>query len=78
MVYSPRPIAQAIYELERYGIFLILGILLLMPYISQLLGYNPLASFFTWAIGGVLQLVEPLMKLHCLAVESASCGNLLQ
>lgn len=78
MVISPRPIAEAIAQLERYGMFLILGLLLLMPYISQMLGYNPLASFLQMAISNVVTTVEPLMKLHCLAIQSEACGNLLQ
>lgn len=77
MVFAPKPIGKIIYDLERYGMFLILGLLLLMPYISQLLGYNPLAEFFSAAINGVLHIVEPLMKLHCISIRSEACGNLL-
>lgn len=78
MVVSPAPVARFILSMERYGMFLVLGILLLMPWISSQLGYNPLAVFFGWAINGALQTVEPLMQLHCLTVRSESCGNLLQ
>ncbi|MEP3477440.1 MAG: site-2 protease family protein [Hyphomicrobiales bacterium] len=78
MVIASKPIGKFIYELERYGMFLIIGILLLMPYISQVLGYNPLAVFFASAIDNVLHIVEPLMKLHCISIRSEACGNLLQ
>lgn len=77
MTISPKPIAKAIYELERYGIFLILGILLLLPYISNVLGYNPLAEFFIGAINWVTTTIEPLTKLHCFFAESLACKRVV-
>ncbi|GJM02838.1 MAG: peptidase M50 [Rhodomicrobium sp.] len=77
MVYAPRPVGRAIMALEPYGLFLVLGILMLMPYLTSQLGYNPLASFFGGAIEWVLTMVEPLMRLHCISVRSEACGNLL-
>ncbi len=76
MTISPAPIARAIHSLERYGFFLILGILLVMPFISEQLGYNPLNLFFQTMISKVFALVEPLMKLHCISIQSQACGNL--
>ena len=77
MVFAPRPIGRAIHFLEPYGMFLVLAILLMMPLLTDLLGYNPLASFFGGAINWVLGAVEPLMQLHCLSIRSEACGNLL-
>ena len=77
MVIAPRPVGKLIYELERYGMLIIIAILLLMPFFTQLLGVNPLAVFFASAIETVLTIVEPLMKLHCISIRSEACGNLL-
>jgi Zn-dependent protease len=77
MVYAPRPIGRAIMALEPYGMFLVLAILMLMPFMTEQLGYNPLAAFFGGAIEWVLSVVEPLMRLHCISVRSEACGNLL-
>lgn len=77
MAIAPRPIGKVIYDLERYGMLIIIAILLLMPFFTQLLGYNPLAVFFTSAIETVVTIVEPLMKLHCISIRSEACGNLL-
>jgi len=76
MTISPAPIARAIHSLERYGLFLVLGILMLMPFLSEQLGYNPLSLFFDAIIKNVFALVEPLMKIHCLSIQSQACGNL--
>lgn len=77
MVYAPRPIGRAIMALEPYGMFLVLAILMLMPFMTEQLGYNPLAAFLGGAIEWVLSVVEPLMRLHCISVRSEACGNLL-
>jgi Zn-dependent protease len=45
----PRPLAQPLARLERYGFLIILGVLFLLPMLTRRLGYdvNPLA----WLIG---------------------------
>lgn len=77
MTFSPRPVAIAIHRMEPFGLFIVIGILALMPFFSEILGYNPLAVFFQWSLESVFTLVEPLMKLNCLFERSAACGNLV-
>ncbi len=77
MALGPRPLGKFIYEMERFGMFIVLGLLLLMPALTNVLGYNPLFVFFQAAFDLVFQMVEPLMKLHCFNTRSQACGNLL-
>ncbi len=75
MTISPAPIARAIFKLERFGLLLVIGILFMMPLLSDFLGYNPLALFIETSLKKVFSLVEPLMSLKCLFEKSIACGN---
>lgn len=75
MTVSPRPIASAIFRMERFGIFLVLGLLFLMPLFASAFGYNPLAVMIEESLKGVFAIVEPLMRLECLFERSVACGN---
>lgn len=77
MALGPRPLGKVLYELERYGMFIILGLLLMMPLFSQLFGYNPLGVLFLTTIKWVVNFIEPLTKLHCFFIESNACGRVI-
>ncbi len=76
MVYAPTRLAVILARLQTYGLFLVLGILLLLPWISDMIGFNPLSVFFQTLMNHVFTAIEPLMKLHCLGIQSEACGNL--
>ena len=76
MVYAPNRLAVVLARLQTYGLFLVLGILLLLPWISELIGFNPLSVFFQTLMNVVFTAIEPLMQLHCLWTQSEACGNL--
>jgi Zn-dependent protease len=58
----PRPLAMRLARLERLGIFIVLGLLLLLPYVGEKLGLDldPLG----WLIGyGVNSLANLIFKV---------------
>lgn len=77
MALGPRSLGSLIFKMERYGMLIIIGILLMMPLFTQALGYNPLAVFFTSSIKIVFTLVEPLTNIHCIFVDSESCRRVV-
>lgn len=77
MALGPRPLGRVIYEAERYGMFIIIGLLLMMPLFTQMLGYNPLGVFFLGAIKWVSELIDPLTKLHCFFIETNACKRVI-
>ena len=77
MALGPRSLGKVIYEMERYGMLIIIAILLLMPVFTSVLGFNPLAAFFGSAIKFVFHLVEPLTNIHCLFVDSDACKRVV-
>ncbi len=77
MALGPRSLGEIIFKSERYGMFIIIAILLMMPLFTQMLGYNPLGVFFNASIKMVFNVIEPLTNIHCIFVESAACKRVV-
>lgn len=62
----PRPLAMRLARLERLGIFIVLGLLLLLPYVGEKLGLNldPLGWLIAYGVNSLANLIAMLTGLN--------------
>lgn len=62
----PQPLAMRLARLERWGIFIVLGLLLLLPYVGGKLGLNldPLGWLIAYGVNSLANLIAMLTGLN--------------